>query len=126
MTDPIADLLTRIRNAHNARKVTVSTPHSKQKMAILEVLKKKNFISDYKTVKEGKFEEIKIDLNPEKSDMTLRRVSKAGQRIYIQSKSIKKINGGLGVAIISTPKGVMTGEEATNQNLGGEYICEVY
>jgi small subunit ribosomal protein S8 len=126
MTDPIADLLTRIRNAHNARKVTVTAPLSKQKLAVLEVLKKKKFISDYKTIKEGKFEEILVDLNPERSDITLKRISKAGQRIYIQSKNIKKINGGLGVALISTPKGVMTGEDAVNQNLGGEYICEVY
>lgn len=126
MTDPIADLLTRIRNAYNARKVTVTAPLSKQKLAVLEVLKKKKYVTDYKTIKEGKFEEIHVDLNPEKRDITLKRISKAGQRIYVQSKNIKKINGGLGVAIISTPKGVMSGEEAVSQNLGGEYICEVY
>lgn len=125
-TDPIADLLTRIRNSYLARKESLVVPHSTQKMAILEALKKRNFISEYKKAKNDKFDEIAITLNPELHKLTLNRISKAGKRMYIKSRDIKKIRGGLGIAIISTSKGVMSGEEAKEQNLGGEYLCEVY
>ena len=126
LTDPIADLLTRIRNAYLARKESLSVPHSKTKMAILEVMKKRKFISDFKEGKGEKFPEITIDLNQARRAITLKRVSKPGQRIYVKSSQVKKVNGGLGVAIISTPKGVLSGEEAQKQNLGGEIMCEIY
>lgn len=125
-TDPIADLLTRIRNAYKARKDMLTIPHSKMKSSILQVLKDKNFIQDYRTVKNGKFDELEVILNEEIRNLTLKRVSKPGQRIYINSTSIKKVNGGLGLSILSTPKGVMSGHEAKKQKLGGELICEVY
>lgn len=124
-TDPIADLLTRIRNAYNARKDTLSVPHSKTKMAILEVLKSYKFVSDYEETKE-KLKTISITLNPEKSGLTLKRKSKPGQRLYIKSTNIGKVNGGLGVAILSTPKGIISGYDAKKMNVGGELICEVY
>lgn len=125
-TDPIADLLTRIRNAYMAGKESVTIPHSNTKMAILKVMKHRNFISDFSEEKTDKFPEINVELNSERSDITLKRVSKPGQRIYRKSLELKKVNGGLGVAIISTPKGIMSGEEAKKQKVGGEVICELY
>lgn len=126
ITDPIADLLTRIRNANNARKDNLIMPHSKIKMAILEVLKKRGFIGEFGKIKNGNFEEIEVTLNQDKSGLTLKKISKPGQRIYIKNSDIKKINGGLGIAIISTPKGIMSGEDAKKNKLGGELICEIY
>jgi small subunit ribosomal protein S8 len=127
-TDPIADLLVRIKNAARARKETVSLPYSKVKENILANLKKKAFITDF-SVENGEkshIKELHIALNNARRDIEVKRVSKPGQRIYVKSSEIKKVNGGLGVAIISTPKGILTGEEAAKQNLGGELICEVY
>lgn len=123
--DPIADLLTRIRNAMMARKDVVIVPSSNMKKAVLEVMKKRKFISDYQVTKENSFEEIEIVINQDKKNLTLKRVSKPGQRIYLQNSQIKKVNGGLGVAIYSTPKGVMSGEEALKMKVGGELLCEI-
>lgn len=125
-TDPIADLLTRIRNAYMAGKESLTIPHSKTKLAILEVMKKKKFIGDYKESKGEKFPEINVDLASDRQDITLRRISKPGQRIYVKSGSLRKVNGGLGVAIISTPKGIMSSEEAVKEKVGGELMCEIY
>ncbi len=124
--DPIADLLTRIRNATMARKEIVTIPHSKLKIAVLKVLIKKGFIKEFTEEKNGDFQEIKIVLSPEKGKFHLKKVSKLGQRIYVSASRIKKVNGGLGVSVISTSKGVMSGEEAKRQKLGGEFICEIY
>lgn len=126
ITDPIADLLTRIRNATMARKDSVTVGKSKVKLGVLEVLQKKGFISSYEVTKNEAFEEIVITLNPEKGRFNLKRISKPGQRIYIANTSLKKVNGGLGVAVLSTSKGIMSGEEATKLKIGGELICEVY
>jgi small subunit ribosomal protein S8 len=125
-TDTIADLLTRIRNALRARKDSLSVPYSKTKAAILENLKKKHFINGFEVSKDGTHSNLEIELNVERADLELNRVSKPGQRIYIKSTEIKKINGGLGMQILSTSKGIMTGEEAKKMQLGGELICEVY
>ena len=125
-SDPIADLLTRIRNAYKARKDALTVPSSKAKLSILKVLKDRKFIADFETKMSGKFEEIEIRLNEDVRDITLKRVSKPGQRIYVIAGSLKKVNGGLGLAIISTPRGVMSNDEATKLKLGGELICEVY
>jgi small subunit ribosomal protein S8 len=125
-SDPIADLLTRIRNAAMARKDVVAVPYTRQKMDILKVLKNRKFISDFQKGKKGDFEEIEIVLSQEKAGITLKRISKPGQRIYVKSVSLRKVNGGLGVAIISTPKGIMSGEEAIKAKVGGELLCEVY
>jgi small subunit ribosomal protein S8 len=126
ITDPIADLLTRIRNAAKARKDIVTVPHSRMKSDILKLLKERGFISDYKAVKNGKFMELEITLNNERPELTLKRISKPGQRIYIKSSNLKKINGGLGIVIISTPKGIVSGEEAKKMNVGGELLCEIF
>jgi len=125
-TDPIADLITRIRNAYMSRKETVTVPHSSTKMAILKVMKSRKFINNFKEKTEGKFKEIEIELNQEKRDITLKRVSKPGQRIYLKSTELKKVNGGLGVTIVSTSKGILSGEEAKKQKVGGEVMCKIY
>lgn len=124
--DPIADLLTRIRNANMARLDQITVPHSKIKMGILKVLQDRKFIQDFKVEKDEKFDVIKVTLLTEKSDMSLKRVSKPGQRIYIKTDELKKIHGGLGVSILSTPKGIMSGEDAKKQKLGGELLCEIF
>jgi small subunit ribosomal protein S8 len=126
LTDPIADLLTRIRNASMARKDNVVVPYSRMKMSVLKVLQEKGFIQEYNNVKNNDFEEINIVLNPMRKDISLKKISKPGQRIYVKTTELKKINGGLGVAVVSTPKGIMSGEEAKKQNLGGELICEIF
>jgi len=125
-TDPIADLLTRIRNASKARKDVVSIPHSRMKLDILKLLKTRGFIGDFKIIKNGKFEEIEVSLSGDRPLLTLKRVSKPGQRIYIKSASLKKVNGGLGISILSTPKGIISGEEAKKMKVGGELLCEIF
>ena len=124
--DPIADLLTRIRNASKARKDLLHVPHSKIKLNMLKVMKERGFVTDFRTVKNGNFDEIEVTLNQEKPGLVLKRISKPGQRIYIKSTGLKKVNGGLGVAILSTPKGILTGEEARKMKTGGELLCEIF
>lgn len=126
ITDPIADLLTRIRNAASARKDEVTISHSNLKIGVLNVLQKRKFIKEFNVIENGKFKEIKIILDPEKGKFNLKRVSKPGQRIYEGSGNLKKIYGGLGVRILSTSQGVMSAEEAKKLNIGGEVLCEVY
>ncbi len=127
-TDPIADLLIRIKNAARARKEVVSIPYSKVKERILENLKKKNFVEKYEVVKGEKehHQSLQVTISNAHRDIEVKRVSKPGQRIYVKAAEIKKIHGGLGMAIISTPKGIITGEEAKKLNIGGEWICEIY
>ncbi len=125
-TDPIADLLTRIRNASKAHHQKAAMPHSKLKENILRVMKEKSFIQDYKVDKDDKFKILVVTLKEENADLTLKRISKPGQRIYIKKDELKLIKSGLGIWIVSTSKGVMTNYEAKKQNLGGELLCEIY
>lgn len=127
-TDPIADLLIRIKNAARARKETLTVPHSKVKEQILANLKKKTFIEDYKveTGKKDNWKDIIVTLSNNHRDIEVKRISKPGQRIYLKASEVKKINGGLGLAIISTPKGIITDDEARKQHLGGEVICHIF
>lgn len=127
-TDPIADLLIRIKNAARARKSVVEVPYSKVKERILENLKNRQFIEGFAVEKGARpqWKNLIITLNNSRRDIEVKRISKPGQRIYIKSDELKKVNGGLGVAIVSTPKGIITGEEAKKMNLGGELICEVF
>lgn len=129
-TDPIADMLTRIRNAIMARHDHVLMPASRTKLAIAGVLKSEGFISDYE-VSHGKVQRtinihIRYDENRQPVISGLKRVSKPGLRVYVQKKEIPRVYGGLGIAILSTPRGVMTGEQAWRQNLGGELLCHVW
>ncbi len=130
VTDPIADILTRIRNAIMVRHESVMIPASKMKLAIARILKEEGFISDYEVVRGKPQRTIKIYLKyDDKNEPVLsglERVSKPGLRVYVQRKEIPRVYGGLGVAIISTAKGVMTGQQAWRQGIGGELLCYVW
>lgn len=123
--DPIADMLTIIRNGYMARKMQVEVPYSKFKLEIAKVLEREKFVEK---VQKSNFH-IVITLlyeNHQPKISKITRVSKLGLRIYIKSQDIKKIKGGKGIIILSTPKGVMTGKEAKMKSLGGEVICQVW
>lgn len=124
-TDPIADLLTRIRNANMAHKQNVNVPYSKVKENILKVMKQYKFIEDYKVNTETTHKTLDVTLNESKKDIALNRVSKPGQRIYLKSTDLKTVKSGLGISIISTSKGVMSNIQARKENLGGEIICQI-
>lgn len=134
MLDPIADMLTRIRNAQMAKHKEVSVPFSKLKLSIAEILKQRNFIDSVKKVEEGTFPVLKITLkydvvsNTEKNPAIreIKRVSRQGQRIYVKKDGIKRVKNGYGISIVSTSKGMMTGDKAQRMGLGGEIICEVW
>lgn len=126
VTDPIADLLTRIRNASRARKDMVSIPYSKLKEAVSTVLKNYSYVGDISIIGEGISKELQIQLKEDKTGIHLKTISKPGQRIYLKSKEIPRVLDGLGLAIVSTPKGVMSGTAARKAKVGGEYIAEVY
>ena len=130
ITDPIADMLTRIRNAVLARHDFVRMPSSGIKLAIARVLKEEGFIKDYEVIKGKPQRIIKVHLkymDKKEPILTgLQRVSKPGLRVYVQRAEIPRVYGGLGIAIISTPTGVMTGQQAWRQNLGGELICYIW
>lgn len=124
-TDPIADLLTRIRNAAKAHHNVLNVPHSKFKENVLKILQKKNIVENFNIENEG-HKSIKITLKDDANKLTFRRISKPGQRIYIKKEELKPVKSGLGFLVISTSKGLMTNLEAKRQNLGGELICEIY
>lgn len=130
MTDPIADYLTRIRNANMVYHEKVDIPISKMKQAITEILKDEGFIKDYEIVEEGKRKLLRIYLkygsNKERVITGLKRVSRPGRRIYVKKDEIPRVLGGLGIAILSTPKGVMTDRQARKIGLGGEVLCYVW
>lgn len=130
MTDPIADMLTRIRNAAQVHHETVEIPASKLKVELARVLKEEGYITDYEVKLVGKFNSIVITLkydDNKKSVITkLQRVSKPGLKTYSKAKNLQKVLGGLGVAIVSTSKGLMTDRKARKENIGGEVLCLVY
>jgi small subunit ribosomal protein S8 len=125
-TDPIADLLTRIRNALRAHHNETIVPHSKIKEEITKILTERGYVTSYEVVTNGQFKEIKIILDEDKEGLNLKRVSKPGQRIYVKKENLKAIKSGLGISILSTSKGLMSNLEARKQNLGGEILCEIY
>ena len=130
ISDPIADMLTRIRNAIMARHDSVLIPASRMKLAIARILKDEGFISDYEVVRSKPHRAIKIYLKYSDKNQPvlsgLERVSKPGLRIYVQQKEIPRVYGGLGIAIVSTSKGVITGKQAWRQKIGGELLCYVW
>jgi len=130
VTDPIADMLTRIRNAIMARYDSVLVPASKMKLAIARILKAEGFISDYEVVRGKSHRVIKIHIRYTDKNQPvisgLERASKPGLRLYVQQKEIPRVYGGLGIAILSTSKGVMTGYQAWRQEIGGELLCYVW
>jgi small subunit ribosomal protein S8 len=130
VTDPIADMLTRIRNAIMARHDFVLVPSSRTKLAIARILKEEGFIGDYEVLRSKAHRSIKIYLKYDDKSKPiisgLERVSKPGLRVYVGQKEIPRVYGGLGVAIMSTPKGVITGKQAWRQGIGGEILCYVW
>jgi small subunit ribosomal protein S8 len=128
-TDPIADMLTRIRNASQARHVSVLIPASKLKLAVANILKSEGYVRDFELTRDKPERLIKIWLKytPEKKPMIgeMTRVSKPGRRVYTPRDEIPFVKGGFGVAIMSTPKGVLTGSQAWRQGVGGEVLCFV-
>jgi small subunit ribosomal protein S8 len=130
-TDPISDLLTRVRNAARARHARVDVPTSKLKVEIARILKEEGFISTYKLVEENKTRKtlrLFLKYTPDRRSVItqLRRVSRPGSRRYLGVSEIRPIVGGMGISILTTPKGVMTGRSARKARLGGEVLCEVW
>ncbi len=130
MTDPIADMLTRIRNAQLRGKSKVATPASKIRGSVLDVLESEGFIRGYAAVEHGSGKsEFEIELKYFEGEPVIReinRVSKPGRRVYAGVKNLPTVYNGLGISILSTPKGVMSDGEARNQNVGGEVLCTVF
>ena len=131
MSDPIADMLTRIRNASTAKHDTVDVPASKMKVAIADILVKEGFINGYKMVDVGNFKDIQISLKYGKDKNVkaitgIKRISKPGLRVYANKEDLPRVLGGLGVAIISTNKGIITDKEARQLNVGGEVLAYVW
>lgn len=130
MTDPIADMLTRIRNANAVRHQSLEVPASNLKKQIVEILKREGFIRDYEYIEDNKQGIIRIYLkygpNNERVITGLKRISKPGLRVYAKSNELPRVLGGLGIAVISTSKGVMTDREARQQRVGGEVIAYVW
>ena len=131
MSDPIADMLTRIRNANTAKHDTVDVPASKMKVAIAKILQDEGYIVKYDVLDEGAFQTIRITLKygrdkNEKIISGLKRISKPGLRVYAGSEEMPKVLGGLGIAIVSTNLGVMTDKEARKQHVGGEVLAYIW
>jgi small subunit ribosomal protein S8 len=130
MTDPIADMLTRIRNAGHARFDKVDIPASRMKISLARILKDEGFIKNYKVIKDNRQGILRVYLkygDQQKSLIQgLRRVSKPGRRVYAGTEELPRVQGGLGVAVISTSKGVVTDRQARKLQVGGEVLCEIW
>ena len=130
LTDPVADMLARIRNSASARHQKVDIPASKLKAEIARILKEEGYIANYKVTEEDGHKVIRVYLkygsNNEAAISNLARVSRPGCRVYVRRTEIPRVLGGLGINILTTPKGVMTGKQARREGLGGELLCEVW
>lgn len=131
MTDPIADFLARIRNAITARKSTVEVPSNKMKKRIAEILEEEGYIQDWRTGKDERGHEtlkltLKYNTDKENQIRGLKRVSRPGRRQYVGKKEVPKVLAGIGVAILTTSRGVMTGEQARQAGVGGEVVCHIW
>lgn len=129
-SDPIADMLTRVRNALKARHQKVDVPASKLKMEIARILKEEGYIANYKLADEGAIKTIRLYLKYTGTNApaisTIQRVSRPGCRVYVNSKEIPRVLGGLGINILTTPRGVMTGRTARKEKVGGELLCQIW
>jgi small subunit ribosomal protein S8 len=130
VSDPIADLLTCIRNACKAKHKKVDVPASKTKAEVVRVLLREKYINNYKSIDDKKRGLLRIYLKYDQKDRPviqgIERVSKPGRRVYIRRHEVPKVQGGLGTALISTPSGIMTDQEARDEGLGGEYLCRLW
>jgi small subunit ribosomal protein S8 len=129
-TDPIADMLTRIRNGIRARHARVEMPSSRLKIEIARILKDEGYITNYKVSEEGRKRVLRVvlryDTDGESTISTLERISKPGRRVYVGAREIPRVLGDLGVNILTTPRGVMTGKHARKAGVGGEVLCNVH
>ncbi|WP_066899158.1 30S ribosomal protein S8 [Streptobacillus notomytis] len=129
LTDPIADMLTRIRNANIAKHNKVAIPFSKIKESIANILRNEGYISEYEIKEEGSIKDIVITLKTVDGEQVikgLKRISKPGRRVYSSVENLPKVLGGLGIAIVTTPKGVLTDKECRKQSVGGEVLCYIW
>src|SRR5246127_672467 len=130
LTDPVADLLARIRNSIHARHQKLDVPASKLKVEIARILKEEGFIANFKATEEEGRKVLRVYLkygnNNEAAISNLERVSRPGCRVYVGRNEIPRVLGGLGINILTTPKGVMTGRQARKEGVGGEVLCEIY
>lgn len=130
MTDPIADMLTRIRNANTAGHPTVEIPSSKMKISILQILKDEGYIKDFDIIEDEKQNIIKVDMkygaSKERVISNIKKISKPGLKVYAKADQVPKVLGGLGIAIISTSNGIISDKEARKLGVGGEVICYVW
>lgn len=129
LTDPIADMLTRIRNANIAKHGSVVIPFSKIKESIANILRNEGYISEYEIKEEGAHKNILITLKTVDGEQVikgLKRISKPGRRVYSSVENLPKVLGGLGIAIVTTPKGVLTDKECRKQSVGGEVLCYIW
>lgn len=130
MTDPIADMLTRIRNANMAKLEKVDVPASKMKIEITKILKEKGFIKSFKVLRDRKQGVIRISMKyisgQEKAITGLKRISKPGRRVYADKAGIPRVMGGFGIAIVSTSSGILTDEVCRRKNVGGEVLCNIW
>ena len=130
MTDPIADMLTRIRNANQMRYKEVEVPASKIKLSIAEILKNEGYVADYKVKKNNVQDIIVLNLkygqNKERVITGLKRISKPGLRVYVKAEEVPRVLNGLGIAVVSTSKGIMTDKNARNNSLGGEVLAYIW
>jgi small subunit ribosomal protein S8 len=130
LTDPIADMLTMIRNAMRAKKRWVVVPSSNSRRAIVEVLKRERYVRDYDFIDKKPQPAMKVHLNYDRTDTSvmsgIKRMSKPGRRMYVRSDKIPRVRGGLGTAVLSTSSGILTDKEARARGIGGEWICNVW
>lgn len=129
ITDPISDMLTRIRNAQAVKKAELALPYSTMKFGIAKILEKEGFVEHASQTTEGKMPMLHVQLkykNGMPAISSIQRVSRPGRRVYTKSEDLKNVLSGLGISILSTPNGLMTNKEAHARHLGGEVICEVY
>ncbi len=129
VTDPISDLLTRIRNAVRAKKIRVDIPSSNMKKSLVEILKQQKFIEDYEVLEDNKQNILRIKLKYDNGSNVIggmKRISTPGLRVYKGADSLPRVLNGLGIAIISTSKGLMTDKEARSKSLGGEIVCHIW
>ncbi len=130
MTDPIADMLTRVRNGNDAKHSSVDIPASNIKKDLAEILTQEGFIKGFDVIEDGKQGVLRVELkygaNNEKVMSGIRRISKPGLRVYVKADEVPKVLGGLGVALVSTSQGIMTDKDARKKGIGGEVICYVW
>ena len=129
VTDPLGDMITRIRNGQQAKKDSILSPASKLRANVLDVLKREGYIRGYTEDQNGPARELRIDLKyfeGQPAIQYVQRVSKPGRRVYSGAKDLPKVRNGLGITIVSTPRGVLSDSEAREQNVGGEVLCQVF